>query len=287
MMDCFINSKNVHICRGKPGNSQEKQSGSVSHDPQPSTSSGIERNTTSSFNTADDLEFNSSDLLDILNNLDSNFFVTESNEQRNSETDYDFIFSSNDSSQDDGAFDTLLQTWPVQEQLSNTESIVSGLDATIHEDNILLTNDIPASENFLTNVTGNNPFNDLQTIQLQNDVVPLSNSSEELLNPMPFFHQSAAASETQSAEAAITKQPIQSSFGKDTSSDYQKGAEIAQDQSEDIELIVLSVPIQTSGVLKVMYHKENGNETADKVQSVPLGVLKKDFLKLIAKKKVV
>ena len=64
--------------------------------------------------------------------------------------------------------------------------------------------------------------------------------------------------------------------------------EIVQDlnskHSDCVELILLSVPSKTTGVLKFMYPKESGNEAIDEVQSVPLGTLKKEFVKLFGKK---
>ena len=180
---------------------------------------------------------NSNELSDILNNLDSNLFVPETNEQRNSETDMQ-----------------------VQEELSNIEPIVSGSG---------LDNAFESKKN--------RQVNDLETIlseaiQLPNDVVPLPNSTEEILETMPSFLQSAAA------KAAITDQSMQS--------DTKKRGEYLEDSksnpSEDVELIVLSAPIKATGVLKVKYEKKSGS--VDKVESIPLGVLKKDFVKLIAEK---
>ena len=159
---------------------------------------------------------NSNELSDILNNLDSNLFVPETNEQRNSETDMQ-----------------------VQEELSNIEPIVSGSG---------LDNAFESKKN--------RQVNDLETIlseaiQLPNDVVPLPNSTKEILETMPSF--------LQSEEADSKSNP-----------------------SEDVELIVLSAPIKATGVLKVVYEKKSGS--VDKVESIPLGVLKKDFVKLIAEK---
>ena len=161
------------------------------------------------------------ELSDILNNLDSNLFVPETNEQRNSETDMQ-----------------------VQEELSNIEPIVSGSG---------LDNAFESKKN--------RQVNDLETIlsegiQLPNDVVPLPNSTEEILETMPSFLQSVQS------EAADSK----------------------SNPSEDVELIVLSAPIKATGVLKVMYEKKSGS--VDKVESIPLGVLKKDFVKLIAEKEL-
>ena len=241
------------------GNSQGN---SIIGDPQPSTSSGIESNTTSSFKKADNVLLNSNELSDILNNLDNNFFVPESNEQRNSEIGN--ILSSNESSQGVGSSDAFFQTLPVQEELSNTEPTASGSGL----DNAF------GSLTFSTN----HQVNDLDTIlseaiQLHNDVVPLPNSTEEILEKMPSFFQSAAA------ETAITDQ-------QSSKSDIRKGAGIVggskSNQSEDVELIVLSAPIKATGVLKVKYEKKSGS--VDKVESIPLGVLKKDFVKLIAEK---
>ena len=71
-------------------------------------------------------------------------------------------------------------------------------------------------------------------------------------------------------------------------SDTKKRGEYLEDSksnpSEDVELIVLSAPIKATGVLKVMYEKKSGS--VDKVESIPLGVLKKDFVKLIAEKEL-
>ena len=178
---------------------------------------------------------NSDELSEILNNLDSNFFVPESNEQRNNAINFDNILSSNESSQAVGSSDAFFQTFPVQEQLSNTEPTVSGSGL----DNAF------GSLTFSTNV----PKNDLDTILSE-------------------------------AEAAITDQSMQS--------DTKKRGEYVEDSksnpSEDVELIVLSAPIKATGVLKVMYEKKSGS--VDKVESIPLGVLKKDFVKLIAEKEL-
>ena len=62
--------------------------------------------------------------------------------------------------------------------------------------------------------------------------------------------------------------------------------EIVQDlnsrQEDYVELILLCVPFKTTGVLKFMYPKESGN---DDVQFIPLGTMKKEFVKLFEKQK--